>query len=98
MFTDTYRFTFDHAIPLPEAEETLQLTILAAEGLFGEATVRMDLNYTVVGRQRMFMFDGSTDVGSAVVRMFTALLIRAYGRDQFTVRRVGAAEPREKAA
>ncbi len=98
MFTDTYRFTFDSAIPLAEAEETLQLTILAAEGLFGEAAVRMNLNYHVVARRRMFMFDGSTDVGNAIIRMFTALLIRAYGRDQFTVRRVGAAEPREKAA
>lgn len=88
MNTTVYRFTFDRTIPLPEAEQTLHLAILGAEGLFGEAQVRMDLSYHIDEPRRVLLVDGSTEVGAAVIRMFTALLLREIGSHRFTVRRV----------
>jgi hypothetical protein len=100
MNTAIYRFTFDRTISLPEAEQTLHLAILSAEGLFGEAQVRMDLSYHIDEPRRVLLVDGSTEAGAAVIRMFTALLLREIGSQRFTVRRVpqAVAHPLEAAA
>ncbi|MCC5829272.1 MAG: hypothetical protein JJU36_07475 [Phycisphaeraceae bacterium] len=100
MNTAVYRFTFDRTIRLPEAEQTLHLAVLGAEGLFGEAQVRMDLSYHIDEPRRVLLVDGSNKVGAAVIRMFTALLLREIGSQRFTVRRVPevGAHPREAAA
>ncbi len=39
MTTGVYRFTFDKDIALTDAEATLHLAMIAAEGLFGNAIV-----------------------------------------------------------
>ena len=100
MNTAVYRFTFEHTVPLSESEQTLHLAILAAEGLFGESLVRMDLTYHIDEPRRVLLVDGSTEVGAAVIRIFTALLLREIGRHRFTVRRVpnAVAHSREAAA
>ena len=88
MTTNVYRITIDRTAKVGEAEQTLHLAILAAEGLFGAAQVRMDMAYHVDEPRQVLMIDGSTAVGSAVIRMFTSLLLHEIGREAFTVRRV----------
>lgn len=87
MTTGTYRFEFDPKVSLLEAEQSLHLAIFAAEGLFGEARVRMEVSYHVDEPHRAIVADGATEVGGAVVRMFTGLLIREFGEEAFKVRR-----------
>lgn len=98
MTTGVYRFTFDKGIALAEAEATLHLAMIAAEGLFSSALVRMDVSFAVDEPRRSLTVDGSTPVGSAVVRMFTSLLLREFGENAFTVRRVEAPSPGRAAA
>ena len=88
MRTDIYRFTFAGAVDLVEAEGTLQLAILATEGLLGEACVRMEASYHVDAPRCAVLIDGGTPAGNAVVRIFTALVTREFGPDAFSVRRV----------
>ena len=88
MSTTAYRYRFGKKVNLQEAEETLLLAILAAEGLFGEARVRMDAGYVIDSRLRALVVDASTDVGQAVNGIFTSLALREFGRDAFNVRRV----------
>jgi len=88
MSTTAYRYRFAKEVSLQEAEETLLLAILAAEGLFGEARVRMDAGYVVDPGLRALVVDASTPVGQAVNAIFTSLALREFGRDAFHVRRI----------
>lgn len=90
-----YRFEFEPDVSITEAEMTLHLSLFAAEGLFGEARVRMDATYTADEPNRCFVVDATTAVGSGVVRIFTALLMREFGGDSFRVRRVEPAPAEE---
>lgn len=95
--TTRYRFEFEQAVPVTEAEQTLHLALFAAEGLFGEARVRMDAKYTIDEANRCLVADATTEVGSAVARMFTALLLREFGEEAFRVRRMEPATSQEPA-
>lgn len=88
MTVGVFRFTFVPDIPLDEAEMTLQLATFAVEGLFGAARVRLDFSYYVDANHHAIFADGTTEVGAAVVRVFTALLLREFDDDSFRVQRV----------
>ena len=88
MIRDVYRFEFEPTVPLTEAELTLHLAIYAAEGLHGEARVRLEVNYHLDTPRNAIIVDGGTEVGAALVKVFTHLLIRQFGEDGFHVRRV----------
>jgi len=93
MSTAVFRFSFDAPRRLRDAEATLHLSILAAEGLFGEARVRTDVTYCTDAPRGALLVDGHSPCGAAVVRIFTAFLIREFGADGFSVRRVPGAGP-----
>lgn len=87
MVHGTYRFELAETVALDDAELTLGLAILAAEGLFGVSCVRMNAGYRRLESERAFLVDGSTDVGDAVVRMYTTFLAREFGSAAFKVSR-----------
>lgn len=87
MYADVYRFQFEPTVPLTDAEETLQLALVAAEGLVGESRVRLDAAYAIDEPKRQIRVDGTTAVGDAVVRMFGGFLAREFGHDAFRVER-----------
>jgi hypothetical protein len=81
-----YRFTFSKAADLGEAEATLHLALFASEGLFGPARVRLEFGYRLDSARNAILVDATTEVGAAVVRVFTSLLLREFGEDNFEVR------------
>ena len=87
----TYRFEFEPAVLLAEAEMSLHLAMIALEGLFGRAGLRLDARYRLDEADRAIAVDGSTQVGESLVRVFAALLIREFGDDCFTVKRCAEA-------
>ena len=91
MKSSVFRFTFEPSVSLTEAEMSLQLAILAAEGLFGGASTRMDVAYKPDEPRRSIVVDANTEVGNAVVHIFTAFLTREFGEHAFEVRQVEAA-------
>lgn len=88
MATNVFEFKFGQAVSTAEAEMSLHLATYAVEGLYGEARVRLDSTYCVDEAQRTITVDSSTDVGTALVKVFTRLLIREFGEDGFHVRPV----------
>ncbi|MCZ6836986.1 MAG: hypothetical protein O7G85_14515, partial [Planctomycetota bacterium] len=50
---------------------------------------RMDVSYHADTAHSTIYIDGRTLAGEIVVRIFTALVSREFGPDEFTVRRVG---------
>ena len=88
MSTDVYRFEFDDSATREEAEMTLHLATYAIEGLYGSAGVRLDVAYDVDEQQHVIHVDAATEVGTALVKVFTSLLLREFGEASFRVRRV----------
>jgi len=83
-----YRYRFEAGIDLHAAEETLLLSILATEGLYGQARVKMDLAYSVDTAIRAIIVGAGTDVGQALNAIFTAFILRKFGSSRVHVRRV----------
>ncbi|MBT6485279.1 MAG: hypothetical protein HOK71_11545 [Planctomycetaceae bacterium] len=88
MNDDIFRFEFEPDVPLMDPEMSLHLAMFAAEGLFGRARVRLEAEYTIDEPHQAIVVDGSTEVGSLIVRVFTGLLFREYGEDAFRVERI----------
>ena len=88
MFEQSYRYRFSDLADLRESKGTLLLAILAAQGLFGEARVRMDAGFAVDESIRVLIVDASTVIGKAVNAIFTSFLLREFGSHAFNVRRV----------
>lgn len=93
MSATEYRFQFKPDVDLSEAEDTMRLSLLAAEGLFGEARVRTEVSYTVDPLRAEILVVGDAPVGEAVTQIFTSLLSHEFGRGAFTVRRESARQP-----
>lgn len=87
MKVDVFRFEFTPTVPLADAELTLQLAMIAAEGLVGKARVCLDASYHVDGPRWAIIVDGTNIVGAIIVRIFVGLLNREFGEDAFAVRR-----------
>jgi hypothetical protein len=96
MTVDIFRFEFEPSVPLADAEMSLHLAMYAVEGLFGEARVRLDASYHLDDARRAITVDGGTEVGAAIVKVFTRLLGREFGEDAFCVRRVNECTPAGK--
>jgi hypothetical protein len=88
MTQPAYRFEFGPTVPTVEAEMSLHLALIAVEGLFGRPAVRLDARYRLLEPERAIAVDCSSPVGAALVRVFTALLIKEFGDNAFDVRRV----------
>lgn len=83
-----FRFEFAHDVPLLEVEQTLHLAQFAAEGMFGGARVRLHSSYRCDQAERAITVDAGSEVGAAVAKVFTGLLLREFGEDAFAVRPV----------
>ena len=88
MSFSTIRFVFEPGVSLVDAEMTLHLAMFAVEGLLGAARVRLDFSYCVDAPRRTILVDGTTDVGEAIARVFTGLVLREFGEASLRVRRV----------
>ena len=85
-----FRFVFKEDVSVLDAELSLHLAIFAIEGLFGAARVRLDASYAIDEPRRVIIVDASNEVGEALVRVFTNLLLREFGDDSLQVERVDA--------
>ena len=86
MRTSEFRFQFTADVDLAEAENTLRLSLLAAEGLHGEAKVRTEVTYAVDPIRAEIRVSGSAPA-EATAQIYTSLLSHEFGREAFTVRR-----------
>jgi len=81
-----YRYRLLSSRALREAEATLLLAMVAAEGLHGESRVRMDAAYAVDDALCAIAVDTSTVVGEDIASIFTAFLAKELGHNKFFVR------------
>jgi hypothetical protein len=87
MSREVMRYAFKTSLPADEIEGTLLLAVFAAEGLHGQSRVRLEAAYNFDSEKRACVVDATSDVGRDICRIFTALAIREYGEEAFSVRR-----------
>ena len=95
MTRNVYRYIFEPAVSLAEVHDSLAMSIFAAEGIHGQAQVRLDAGYAMDEDARACVVDAATPVGLTFAQIFTGLLVRQFGEDAFEVERVEGA-PRER--
>lgn len=83
-----YRYRFSERVSLRDAENTLLLAVVAAEGIFGQARVRMDGGFIIDPPIRVIVVDAGTLIGQVVAAIFTAFITGEFGIGSFNVRRV----------
>lgn len=88
MIRQAYRYRFRDQANLREAEDTLLLAMLAAEGLFGRCRLRMDVAWVIDESINTLVIDADTLVGMTINLIFTAFITAEFGADAFDVRRV----------
>ncbi|HMO16383.1 MAG TPA: hypothetical protein PKA83_19855 [Pirellulaceae bacterium] len=85
MFAGVFRFSLDRRVSLEDAEMTLHLAMLAAEGLYGSPRVVMEFRYELHPLENAIDVDGETEVGTSVARIFAGLLLRQFGESGFRI-------------
>jgi hypothetical protein len=86
-----YHYTFCAGIPIEEVEATLHLALLAAEGLHGEADVRLEGTHSVDIERRRCVINAATLVGRDINRLFLNFIRHEFGADAFRVEHIEAA-------
>jgi hypothetical protein len=85
MFAGVFRFSFREHVPIEDAEMTLHLAMLAAEGLFGKPRVAMEFRYELHSFESFIDINGDSEVSVAVARIYAGLLLREFGDSSFRI-------------
>ena len=80
-----YRFQFQRHVPLDKAEAALLRSLIAAEGLHGQANVRLSVGYIFGEENHVCVIDGDNEIARQIVLIFIQFLIHEFGEDTFEV-------------
>lgn len=80
------RFKFKDGATKEVIEDQIALAIVTAECTFGQAKVRLHASYAASDGKTAI--DVSSDVGEHIAQVFTGLMIRKVGEENFTVERI----------
>ena len=83
-----FRYSFPESIPLDHVEESLVMSIIAAESIHGAAEARLAVGHLLDRAGRCCVIDGSTETGCDLNKVFVGLLMKQFGAAGFDVRRV----------
>jgi hypothetical protein len=79
------KIRFHDSVDLEQAENTLLLSIIAAEALHGQAAVRLETRYFFSEEKRACVIECSGKVSDDVIKIFTGFLIHEFGEDAFSI-------------
>ena len=80
------RFEFEEDVSKQTLEEQIALSIITAECTFGKPKVRLHAGY--LASDGKAVIDVSSDVGEHIAQVFTGLMSRHIGEENFTVERI----------
>ena len=69
-------------------EAQMALAVLSAESIHGKSKVRLAGGYYIPAGRPQCLIDVSSDVGEHIAQVFTGLMIRHLGEDEFQVERI----------
>ena len=80
------RFKMKKHVSRDELEKIITFAIISAECTYGQARVRLNASYLAIDSKAVI--DVSSEVGEHIAQIFTGLLIREIGEEEFTVERI----------
>lgn len=83
---EIYRFKFKEGVTKEAIEEQITLAIITTECTFGKPRVRLHASYLAADGKAVI--DASSDVGEHIAQIFTGLMMRIVGEENFTVERI----------
>ncbi len=86
------RFTFSDDIENAEYEEQLAQAFIVAESIYGRPKVRINAGCYISSEKPQLIIDVSSEIGEYIAQVFTGLIIRALGEENFTVERISSDE------
>jgi len=81
-------YLFREGIDMKDVEDTLLLAVMAAEGIFGEASVRENHRVSEDRDARAIAVDASTPVGQVVNLIFASYIAKEFGPENFAMHRL----------
>lgn len=78
-----YRYSFPDGTDMKDIEETLLMSVIAAEGVHGRARVRIDASFDVDHDRCTCRISSGHDAGENIARVFTEFLLLERGDDGF---------------
>ncbi|MDD2773709.1 MAG: hypothetical protein PHP45_08450 [Elusimicrobiales bacterium] len=82
---EIYIFKFGKRAATELLEAQITLAVIAVECMLGKAAVRIGFRYAVKKDKNAVVMETGNEAGEAIVRVFTGLLIRAFGETRFKV-------------
>jgi hypothetical protein len=87
-YPSTVHFTFAPAVPEDGVNDTLTLSLMAVETLYGPERVSIECDATFAeGGNKKVLITGQTEVARALARIFLGYCWREFGQAAVTVRR-----------
>ena len=82
------RFTFPDDIEKKQYEDQLAQAFIVAESIYGRPKVRINAGCYIAPEKSQLIIDVSTEIGEYIAQVFTGLITRALGEENFTVERI----------
>ena len=80
-----YRYKLSPKISMIDAWNSLFLSILASESIYGRAEVRTGLRFYLDDEEHTCYFDARSDVGQHTLKVFTGLITEQFGNDSYSI-------------
>ncbi len=84
-----FYYNFPESVSMANVEETLLMSVIAAEGIHGRAKVRLDAHFEMDKAARTCQVNADNGVGRDICRVFTEFLNLEIGEDAFEVHASG---------
>jgi hypothetical protein len=88
MAREGYCFFFEGTVKMRKIEETLILSIIAVESLYGRSRVRLEVPFLMDAKSRMCVIDATAKPSKAFCRIFTGYLVAEFSPEMIKMRRV----------
>ena len=82
-----YEFKFNSSARLEDVKPILDLATFAMEGLYGEASIMMDLKVDIDEDKKVIYIDGVENMDNEMSLIFFNLLAHTIGNGLFTAKR-----------
>ena len=83
-----YHYQIKDGILLDAVKDSLLISIMAVESLFGRSRINLEARFRLEKMNRVCIIDVGTLIGETIARVFTGLLIREFSEQAFKVDRI----------
>jgi len=80
-----YRYQIKDGILMNAVKDSLLLSIMATESLYGRSRINLEARFRLENTSRVCIIEVGTQIGETIACVFTGFLIREFGEQAFKV-------------